>query len=146
MTTAPIDHKREKLIVLAGLTIFWFISSFVNLVAAQDGPAFSLILLLSAIGWGVGILFWCKIDAEERGEQLTTPLQIVIVGFGIFALIYYLFKTRGREGGVRAIGWLLLYAVSAYLLVVIMATMTVMALKTAGIEVLPQPTPEVSDQ
>ncbi len=146
MTTGPIDHKREKFIVLIGLTLFWFISSFVNLLAAQEGLAFSVILLLSAIGWGVGILFWCKIDAEERGEELTTGLQIGIVAFGIFALIYYLFKTRGGRGGVSAIGWLLLYAVCAYLLVVIMATVTVMILKTAGIEVLPQPPSEVSDQ
>ncbi len=132
--------------MLAGLTVFWFISSFINLLAAQDGVAFSLIMLLSAVGWGVGILFWCKIDAEERREELTTGLQIAIVAFGIFALVYYLFKTRSPRDGLRSIGWLLLYAVCAYLLVVIMATVTVMGLKAAGIDVLPPPPAEVSDQ
>ena len=144
--TETVDHKREKLIVLAGLTFFWFISSFVELLASQEGTAFSVIMLLSAIGWGVGILFWCKIDAEERREELTTGLQITIVAFGIFALVYYLFKTRGRQGGFRSIGWLLLYGVCSYLLVVVMASITVMGLKAAGIEVLPIPPADVSSQ
>lgn len=133
MTPQAIDLRRQKYIVLIGLTLFWFVSAMVNMLAGQEGPAAGVIFLLTAIGWGVGMLYWCKIDADDRNEQLSTGLQLAIVGFGLFALIYYLFKTRGSQGGVKAMGWLLLYASVAYLVVVALGSVALRVLPLAGI-------------
>lgn len=139
MITESVDFRRDKIVVLIGLTLFWFISSVINIMAAASGGENPLIFLLSTVGWGVGILFWCKIDAEQRGEQLSTILQIALVGFAIFALIYYLFKTRGGRGGVRSIGWMLIYGLLSYVVVVVLATVTLGILQAAGVQAIPEP-------
>ncbi|CAN5442296.1 hypothetical protein BH10ACI2_BH10ACI2_19730 [soil metagenome] len=145
MTPNLIDHKREKFIVLIGLTLFWFVSSLVNLLATQTEPAYSIIYLLSTIGGGVGILFWCKIDAEERAAELTKGLQFALVAFGIFALIYYLFKTREKNSRLKTFGGLLLYVLGSYILIVLMVAVSLIILKTVGIEMPQLPVPQVSE-
>ena len=146
MTTETVDFRRDKIVVLAAMTFFWFISSVVNILAAASEPGNSVIFLLSTIGWGIGILFWTKIDADERGEKLTTGLQIGLVAFGIFALIYYLFKTRGGRGGARSLGWMLIYGLMSYVVVVILAGVTLTALQATGIQVIPEPPAAEAEQ
>ena len=56
-------------------------------------------------------MLWCSIDSAEHDEQLGTGWNIAIVIFGVFALIVYLFKTRGAKNGFQSLGWLLLFII-----------------------------------
>ena len=64
---------------------------------------------ITTILFGFLILLWCSIDSAENDEPLGTGWNISIVVFGVFALIAYLFKTRGLKNGFKSFGWLLLF-------------------------------------
>lgn len=119
--------------VLVGLNLFWFVSSLVNVVLQPSGVAGSLIFLGSALCWGVGIFLWCRIDGKERGDPLTASENVAIVMFGLLALIWYLFKTRGAKGGFKALVWTLVYAIGSYIALVAMLTVAIVILKMAGV-------------
>lgn len=54
------------------------------------------------------LVFWCSFDSDERNEKLSSGMIFLIVIFGIFAILYYLFRTRGFKNGLFAVGKLLL--------------------------------------
>jgi hypothetical protein len=133
MNSDPDFYRREKIIVLIGLILYWFVITLAQVLIAPTGTAWGAMFFLTSIGWGFGILYWCMADSRERGEELSGAAKIAIVVFAIFALIWYLFHTRGGKGGFKALGWLLLYAVGGFVLVTMMATAVLTALHLAGI-------------
>ena len=135
MTTEPVNYPRQKIVVLIGLTLFWFVNGLFSLIAPQLGIAAGIIFLLSALGWGIGIFYWCMIDAKERGDELSGSEKVVIVLLGFLALIWYLFHTRGAKGGFKALGWILLYAVCGFVLNTVLLTVAIIILKMAGMSI-----------
>src|SRR5215212_1572008 len=91
-------YRRQKISILIGLTLFWLVASLANILIAPSGLAWTVLFLLTGIGWGIGILAWCRVDAEERGAELSGGEKIAIVALGVLALIWYLFHTRGTNG------------------------------------------------
>lgn len=133
MTTEPIDHRRDKYIVLAGLTVYWFLTGLFTVLISPTGPAWGVTFFVTSIGWGIGILMWCRSDADERSDVLSGGEKIAIVAFGGLALLWYLFHTRGATGGLKAIGWLVLYLVSGIVVNTVVLTIAMLLLKAGGV-------------
>lgn len=133
MDPAPDNDRYDKIIILVGMGLYWFIITLAQVLIAPTGPAWGVMFMLTSIGWGVGMLYWCTADSKERGEELSTAAKVAIVAFGIFALIWYLFHTRGAAGGSRALGWLFLYAAAGFVLVTMAVALTLTVLHLAGI-------------
>jgi len=81
-------------------------------------------------------LMWAKIDAEERSYELSRHFTLAVVVFGIFAIIYYLFRSRGASGGLISFGWLVLYIGATFLALIIVSVIFTFLLVAIG--VLPQ--------
>ncbi|MBX7169526.1 MAG: hypothetical protein K1X72_01140 [Pyrinomonadaceae bacterium] len=96
--------KREIIILTF---IFSGVSTFFTILFAKTALE-PVISLATAIVIGIFILWWCKVDSLERNYELKTIFRFLIVLFGAFALIFYLFKTRGFSNGLIAFGYVLL--------------------------------------
>lgn len=76
------------------------------------GTASTIHLALSV----VLIFVWFHLDSRQRGYQPTIPLKLSMVGLTVVALPYYLFRSRGGRGGVKAIGAAVLTFIAAMVL------------------------------
>ena len=57
----------------------------------------------------VGLVFaWYRMDSRRCGYRRSPVLDVMVVAVAILALPYYLFRTRGLLGGLRATGLLVL--------------------------------------
>lgn len=67
-------------------------------------------IITFAFGLAFNILtvFWCFYDSAERGERLSSAMFFLIIIFGIFAALFYLFRSRGFKSGLIAVGKLIL--------------------------------------
>ena len=92
--------------------------------------------LILGIVLNVLALMWAKIDADERQYELSPYFPIAVVLFGIFAIIYYLFRSRGASGGLISFGWLVLYIGATFLALIIVSVIFTFLLVAIG--VLPQ--------
>lgn len=134
METDEISYKQRKRRILIVLGIAQIIATTATLFLGRYEVASGLISIFSAVGWAVGILLWVKVDSDERGAEVSSGFRIALIILGIFAFSYYLIKTRGFVGGLKAIGWTLLYFIMFLVinLVIAMIVFTIFAL--AGIE------------
>lgn len=90
-------ESNSKRNILIGITVLSIVSAIASAVAEYGNePAYNAVSLFSTIGYGVGILLWCKADSNERN-------------IGIFTLIYYLFKSRGFKNGLISVGYTFLF-------------------------------------
>lgn len=48
------------------------------------------------------LFFWYRVDSEQRSYKRSPWMNICIIGFAIFAMPYYFFRTRGFKGGLIA--------------------------------------------
>ena len=64
------------------------------------------------IGIALLVLAWCYFDAYERHQLFYPWLRIIILLFGVFALLIYLFKSRGLKHGARSAGLAVLFCVA----------------------------------
>ncbi len=133
---APNLFQTDKIIILIGLMIYWIIITLADILIAPTGNAQVVMFLLTAIGWGIGMLYWCTADARERGTELTYGQKIAVVALGLLAVIWYLFHSRGGHGGFKAIGWLLLYALVGFVVNMIVAAVVLMVLHVTGIRAI----------
>lgn len=67
METDETQYKQRKQRVLIVLGIPQIAATLATLFLGQFETVTSLISILAAVGWAVGILLWVKIDSEERG-------------------------------------------------------------------------------
>lgn len=133
MDPQPELYRSDKTLVLIGLIVYWLVITLAQVLIAPTDLAWSVMFLFGSIGWGIGMLYWCLADAKERGEELSGAAKVAIVAFAIFALVWYLFHTRGGKGGFKALGWLLLYAIGGFVVVTLAATLVLAALHLTGI-------------
>jgi hypothetical protein len=130
---APLTGKRKILFVYIPLVAF--ASMMAGIVIRDDQIAYIANLIL-AIVMNVLALMWAKIDAEERRYELSYYFTYAVVLFGVFAIIYYLFRSRGARDGLISTGWMILYGVGLTLALGLLSAMIAILLIVAG--VLPQ--------
>ena len=106
-TTVESSVNKEKREIIILVFIFSAVSTFFTHLFDKTGLE-QIIGLAAAISIGFFILWWCKIDSLERSYELKPGFRILIVLFGAFALIFYLFKSRGFRNGLVAVSYALL--------------------------------------
>jgi hypothetical protein len=114
-------YWKSKRNVRAGVIIFTVIANIFALWFEKNPPVSQIITFFTAIGYGIFILLWCSFDSRERNEDLGAGFRILLVIFGAFALLFYLFKSRGFKKGLISIGYLLLFL----LILVLVNTITI---------------------
>jgi len=111
------NNKRNVLLAMIGLVLGSAIAQWAFIYVRN---AYELITIFTAIGFTVGVLIWCHIDARERGTTLGQGFRIAVILLMPIALIYYLFRSRGFAGGLLG----LLYAFGFYVLMVVTSVIT----------------------
>ena len=103
------SNKRLALLSIAGvLLVFYFFQWYLG----NPETRFQLLDLAFAAFFTIAIYFWCQLDAQEHGAKLSTLFGIGLLFFGPFAVMYYFFRTRGFQRGLRSIGWMLLFGLA----------------------------------
>jgi hypothetical protein len=119
-TQAPAEYKADnKRNIIIGIAVWTAVSVVADWIAVESETAYRLSTILSGIGYVVGLILWVHADARKRNIPLSAGFRIAAIIFGFFALIYYLFRSRGFSGGFISIGWLLLYIVALLVLSII---------------------------
>ena len=108
-----VNKEKREIIIL--VCIFSAVSTFFTLLFDKTGLE-QVIGLATAISIGFFILWWCKLDSLERNYELKSGFRILIVLFGAFALMYYLFKSRGFRNGLVAVSYALLIFIGMIIL------------------------------
>jgi dipeptide/tripeptide permease len=106
---APLSEKRKILFVYIPVIAF---ASMMADIAIRDNQIEDVVNLIFAIVMNVLALMWAKIDADERQYELSRYFTFAVVLFGVFAIIYYLFRSRGARDGLISTGWMVLYALA----------------------------------
>ena len=96
------DNTWNVMLAVFAITIFTVIASAIT---AGNEQLYSAVTLIATVAYGVSILVWCSVDARDRGFPLGFGFRLFIVLFGVLALIFYLFKTRGLREGFVAVGY-----------------------------------------
>jgi len=102
----PLAEKRKILFIYIPLVAF---ASMMSGILFGENQAVTFANLILGILVNVLALMWAKLDAEERSYELSRHFTLAVVIFGIFAIIYYLFRSRGMTGGLVTFGLLILY-------------------------------------
>ena len=118
----PLAEKRKILFIYIPLVAF---ASMMSGIVFGENQAVTFTNLILGILVNVLALMWAKIDAEERSYELSRHYTLAVVVFGIFAIIYYLFRSRGMTVGFVTFGLLILYiVVMAFALAIATAIVT----------------------
>ena len=120
----PLAEKRKILFIYIPLVAF---ASMMSGIVFGENQAVTFTNLILGILVNVLALMWAKLDAEERSYELSRHFTLAVVVFGIFAIIYYLFRSRGMSGGLVTFGLLILY---------IVVTVSALAITTAIVTLL----------
>jgi len=137
MQEEEVAYKKEKRKVLIILGVAQIVVTLAGVVLGRFEAVSSFIAILSAVGWAVGILAWIKIDAEQRAEDVSSGLRFAIIILGVFALAYYLFKTRGLAGGLKGLGWTLLYFLAFFLVYFVLVVLIFSIFRLTGVVMTP---------
>ncbi|HTK38439.1 MAG TPA: hypothetical protein VL325_08100 [Pyrinomonadaceae bacterium] len=116
---AELSYRTRKRNVLLGVLVMMVTSTLADWVFAGNGIASSLISIFTGVGGSVAVLLWCMIDSEERDIKLGPGFRILTVLFGVFCLIYYLFKSRGFTRGLVSTGYSILFFILLFILTII---------------------------
>ncbi len=107
-TTDCSIYSRNKKIAVAIAVAMLVITSPTALIFGEKSSTYLIVYYVTAIITNVLVFVWCFYDALERNQPLEKIWRFLIIIFGIFALLAYLFKTRGFIQGIKAIGICLL--------------------------------------
>ncbi len=121
-----MTDKRWVLFVY--IPIFLIVFTSIGMVV-DSMPGWSRVTdFIVAIGLNIFAYVWIRMDSQERRYELHKYFSYAVVVFGTLALIYYLFRSRGFRGGIVSLGWLLLYVIPTFLVVIIVSAVIVLAL------------------
>lgn len=124
----PLTAKRKILLIYIPLVAF---ASMMSGVVFGQNQAAGLAQLLFGIVINVLALLWVKIDADEREYALSRLFPFAVVLFSIFAVIYYLFRSRGLNRGLISTGLLISYIVGVlFALIVVGSIVTILMVAT----------------
>ena len=105
------NQTKNKQFAILGALLVFTLSNFAFVWFENNASLEPIISIASVIGLGFCILLWCKLDSIERNQSLSAVFRVCLVLFGIFALVVYLFKTRGFKGGLIAFGYFLIIVI-----------------------------------
>jgi hypothetical protein len=131
--TMRIEEGKRR-ILYRYIPLVMFIATMANVVFGE-GPLSAAFGIVGGIVLNVFELMWAKLDAEARGYELSKYFTPAVVLFGVFALTYYVIRSRNTVDGLKAIGLMIIYFV--VLTVVLGAAATVAAGILIIIGVLP---------
>jgi len=75
----------------------------------------NFLLVIEAVGAIALIVAWFTLDARSRGYRQTWALRLAMVALTALALPYYLLRSRGARGGVKALAGAILVFVASML-------------------------------
>jgi hypothetical protein len=122
---------KQKILFIY-VPVVWFANVMFGIVFA-DSQALGIVTLILAIMLNVLALLWARIDADERQYELSPFFTLAVVVFGIFAIVYYLFRSRGASGGLISTGWLILYGVGMLFALMIVSLIVTLLLVAVGL-------------
>ena len=117
-TSRPVYKASNKRNILIFGVLLNVAGQIALTIAGGSLPAYQLISILLTIGIAVAMLLWCHADARERDIKLGPGFRILIILLGPIAVIYYLFRSRGLKKGFIALGWMILYFILVYVIVI----------------------------
>ena len=107
------ENTWNVMLAVLAITVFSVIALG---IAANNEPLYNGIKLVATVAYGVAMLVWCTVDSRDRGTELGFGFRILIVLLGVFALVYYLFKTRGLKGGFVSIAYTHIFFVATIII------------------------------
>ena len=125
-----LTEKRKILLIYIPLVAF---ASLMAGVVFGQNQAVGLAQLFFGIVINVLGLWWARIDAEERHYELSRHFTLAVVIFGIFAIIYYLLRSRGVRGGLISIGLLISYIVGVLFALIVVGSIITVLMVAAGL-------------
>jgi hypothetical protein len=127
----PPGTDKQK-IVFIYIPILAFVSLLVDIILGTN-QAVGVVDLAAGVGLNLLGLMWAKSDAAERQYELSRHFTLAVVLLGVFAIIYYLFKSRGLSGGLTATGLMILYFAGVMIVIGIASALVTVILVTAGV-------------
>lgn len=104
-------RKSKSIILIVGFILMTMTLISTNFII-EGSSIEQTINLIFVVAFNFIMLLWCSYDSLERdGERLSSKFVLMIVIFGVFTLIYYLFRSRGFSAGLISIGKLILFFV-----------------------------------
>ncbi len=100
-------YQRRKRKVIVAAAVFSLLLGPPSILYENTAQVHALDII-SFIGFGVLMFAWCFYDSLERNKPLSSSFRLLLIIFGMFALIAYLLKSRGLMKGLLAIGTALL--------------------------------------
>lgn len=101
-----------KIVVLSTLLGLAFVAGLIE-HASSHAATVSVVHLFASTAL---IFAWFYLDARERNYRPSLSLKVFVVGLTVFALPYYLFRSRGGRGGFKAMGMTVLLFIGAMVL------------------------------
>jgi hypothetical protein len=123
-------EKRQILFVY--IPVLAFVSLLVDMMLGTN-QIVGIFDLAAGIALNVLGLMWARIDAGERRYELSQYFTVAVILLGVFAIAYYLFRSRGFEKGLAATGLMILYFIGVVFVIGILAGLIAAILVSAGL-------------
>ncbi|MFC3107624.1 hypothetical protein ACFQAT_01090 [Undibacterium arcticum] len=94
---------KKKTVPLVLLLTLSLLAGWLEYGPARESQYAATLLMMHAPMSLALIFVWFWLDAKERHFKTSVLLNISVSGLAIFALPYYLFKSRGGVGGSKAV-------------------------------------------
>jgi hypothetical protein len=128
-------EERKRRIIYGFIPLVMFVATLANVVLGET-PLSAAFGIVGGIVLNVFELMWARLDAEDRNYELSKYFTFAVVLFGVFAITYYLVRSRDTADSLRAIGLMIIYFV---VLVVVLGVATgIIAAILVAVGVLPQ--------
>jgi peptidoglycan/LPS O-acetylase OafA/YrhL len=98
-----IQMAKKKTVPLVLLLALSLLVGWLEYGPARESQYTATLLMMHALMSLALVFAWFWLDAKERHFKTSILLKIAVSGLAIFALPYYLFKSRGPVGGSKAV-------------------------------------------
>jgi hypothetical protein len=97
--------RRRGIKLLTALPASSLIFGFLEYGPARGPAGGSTLLTLHVLLTIAIVCVWFWIDVRSRGYRASIVLKLAMPAITVVALPYYLFRSRGLFGGVKALAW-----------------------------------------
>ena len=124
---------EKRWILFVFVPLVWVLFLVLGMFFGKDAGASRIIDLVGSVALNILTFAWCLTDSNERGYTLHRHFPIATIIFGFFALIYYLFRSRGFNGGLISTAWFVLYLIGSIITSGFVALVILLGLVFTGI-------------